>query len=77
MEQWPSSLSFILLFSILMMECSLQVTPELLLQVGSQMRGDRSGRLTDGLGTINVPMDELGELAEERKVCAWSGLLTP
>lgn len=22
-------------------------------------------------------MDELGELAEERKVCAWSGLLTP
>lgn len=28
------------------------------------------------LGTINVPMDELGELAEERKICAWSGLLT-
>lgn len=49
MEQWPSSLSFILILSILMMECSLQVTPELLLQVGSQMRGDRSGRLTDGL----------------------------
>lgn len=78
MEQWPSSLSFILLLSILMMECSLQVTPELLLQVGSQMRGDRSGRLGLGtiLGTINVPMDELGKLAEERKVCAWSGLLT-
>lgn len=30
----------------------------------------------DVLGTINVPLDELGEVAEERKVCAGSGFLT-